>query len=403
MTLVLIQLQFLLFLDTDESKSRLPEHEAARCLLSLSMIPSTPLTMTPQSSPQPLPTQQPNNYQTEKSKSQPVQRRVITFTNPPKVEFNMLKHEQYYSDPKKSAIAVKSNTDDCAMPMDLTKKPVKEQVIQTVNKVLTPITGDANLLTTIVSINDKLPTPVNAPTNAIDENQLLHDYLTERALLDSKMKQSQMKSAPPPQNAQFLPISVAVTEPAMKAKYRIFSGKNDTQQQSPKPAAGNAEANFSINNNKSVLSFTKKENMKVEVPSPVIEMKETNEIVEDESKSGMETLAEIAAISVKLDINPDANAKRDTNDHAKSVATEYLKLTQSNVLRKREDSESDQEVLQKPIVTPVAPPTSTQSEIAATVVARNVVVGEDGFKATEFPSFNQHPVAEEGSRWVENN
>ena len=345
------------------------------------------------------------NYQTEKPKSQAVQRRIITFTNPPKVEFNMLKHEQYYSDPKKNAVAVKSNTDDCVMPMDLTKKPIiKEQIVQAVNKVLTPITGDANLLTTIVSINDKVPSAVTNPANPIDENLLLHDYLTERALLDAKMKQSQIKSAPPPQAGPFLgAVAVSVPEPnqTMKAKYRIFSGKNDLpqQQQSPKPVAGGLqEANFSINNNKNVLSFTKKENLKVEVPLAVAEVKEPTEVVEEESKSGMDTLAEIAAISVKLDINPETNVKRDTNDNAKSVASEYLKLTKSN---KREDSESDQEVLQKPaIVVPSQPPTlppSTQGDMN-NVVARNVVVGEDGFKANEFQSYNHQHANEESSR-----
>ncbi|XP_062710203.1 uncharacterized protein LOC134288675 [Aedes albopictus] len=517
--------------DYSEPKGgRLPEHEAAHCLLSLSMTPPTAsqvtksypspvssfgtgnqvpyersrhpyaptvspgLSMSPQQSPmqslppQPQPAQKHLPMQSQPEPASQPHRRIITFGNTPKVEFNLLKHEQYYSDPsinkKKREYNPSYEEDDGAMPMDLTKKPkesflsdqaqpyrmyqqypgqtqpkqplsdcppsnLRSQVIVRVSDVVTPITGAANLLTTLVSNTDKIPLPLisNGSKELADDNVYFQEYIKQRALQDSKMKLSQMKSI---NNNQYdaeevrppVEVVVPVEQPSLviakpvplKATpdkpYRIFNGKNDMLP-------------------KAVVEPTNRIEILPIVNEPIQEAKETVRVdnaetcVESVNTSRMETLAEVAAGSVKLPdaagIDPvrsrsnsliagDAASAQPTastsgaassKESAKSVASEYLKLTKSVTMRKREDSESgtasDQEtiaensIIQPPIVAPIVPPVvvvppaanPAPGEIAG-IVARTVVVGEDGFRtsqaASEFPSLS--PYQEDGGRPV---
>ncbi|XP_055531784.1 transcription factor HIVEP3 isoform X2 [Wyeomyia smithii] len=538
--------------DSDESKSRLPEHEAAHCLLSLSMTPPTSSQIS-KSYPSPVPysSQQlverdRNRHQgyplndavspggliiypqqspaalVDQSTSQP-NRRIITFGNTPKVEFNLLKHEQYYSDPnlskKKRDMAGTANQavsfqneddDDGAMPIDLTKK-VKEvptalqshsiqeatgyshhshyqhqnhhqlskgsnvllraqhhpeqlpnaisQVIVRMSDVVTPITGTANLLTTLVSNTDKIPLThgliPGSGKELVDDNVYFQEYIKQRALQDSRMKQSQMKSVTnssqyedsqetagavdsqmPLVKSQKLEAPLAITTattlvvngpvnkgvvPPVEKVYRIFNGKNelhakvantDLVSRVDVPVVGNEsipqESDHPITEVGEAVVNTAVGSGKLDLLVEPIRSRSNSVKSNDSTKPSIATTAAATA------------AAGSGKESAKSVASEYLKLTKSVTLRKREDSESgtasDQEppvvenkiIPTPPIVAPivppivVVPPTSAATGELGGIVARTVVVGEDGFKSTpatnEFASLSHFQ--EDGGRPV---
>ncbi|XP_058466197.1 transcription factor HIVEP3 isoform X2 [Malaya genurostris] len=489
--------------DSDESKSRLPEHEAAHCLLSLSMTPPTSSQMT-KSYPSPYGGHQQSqrhqvygpsgsispdlmihgSQQLQQQHSALVDstgqtsRRVITFANTPKVEFNLLKHEQYYSDPsinkKKRDFDGPFVDDDGAMPIDLTKKTrepasleqqmyqqyshhyphlhpshqllnkgsnvllhshlpessARSQVIVRVSDVVTPITGTANLLTTLVSNTDKIPLTHNLISSGkelVDDNVYFQEYITQRALQDSRMKQSQMKSVNNNQyegevvdvrSTAIMPVAdaiscEAVVEPPAPPKpfanekvYRIFNGKNEP----------NAQIVNSEPPSRTELLSTNSEAIPLEKESLMVETGETNVTRTDGPTESLKLDVPVDPVrsrsnSVKSNDSAKpvaiAAATGSSKESAKSVASEYLKLTKSVTLRKREDSESgtasDQEALvenklipAQPIVAPIVAPVvvvptttipATGGELAG-IVARTVVVGEDGFKSTPTQEFS---------------
>uniref|UniRef100_A0A182JF34 Schnurri n=1 Tax=Anopheles atroparvus TaxID=41427 RepID=A0A182JF34_ANOAO len=675
--------------DSEEMKSRLPEHEAAEGLLSLSMTrptsacsslgtghqPSVGSSMEPtaaaeeaymkqhissyltpeqqqshgllNSTSSPNPPHSPMTIVQLQQEQDPTvkldggslthPRRIITYGNGPKLEYNLLKHEQYYSDPnlgsKKKREHERSfpnasdeaaragdadDEDDTARPIDLTKKPrhqpsarggeivaevslpIKssthqyndrrgmsfhqlqqasasapqqplamvtphqssqqmpvehnhpmirpldreqlalhqqmyenrppskqpdqqqpQQVIVRVSDVLTPISGTANLLTTLVSNTDKIPlivTPFEpsggTTPGGVDENSYFHEYLKERALQDTRIKQSQMKPGssivmrdapsphqhghPQPQHAQFPqdqimynfqqqhvplqpcyedahapvnvgpsmvavvaqatlatkatpppaalpPLTATVIPPASAATapttstappervYRIFSGKNERHRASPTAEATVKSVPVShtepptLPEVKHSGETVRSKYVAVEAdgkhnascvsgsatvpPSVVTTSNNTLQLVSSaslrvlgnecplvsENASPMDTLAEIAAGSVKLDVSKvqqqlsfvseplpmmptptpvTTNVRSRCNsinssakvapppvpESAKNLASEYLKLAQSvTSKRKRADSESaaggvsDHETSSLSIPVPVVP------------------------------------------------
>uniref|UniRef100_A0AAG5D8H2 Uncharacterized protein n=1 Tax=Anopheles atroparvus TaxID=41427 RepID=A0AAG5D8H2_ANOAO len=675
--------------DSEEMKSRLPEHEAAEGLLSLSMTrptsacsslgighqPSVGSSMEPtaaaeeaymkqhissyltpeqqqshgllNSTSSPNPPHSPMTIVQLQQEQDPTvkldggslthPRRIITYGNGPKLEYNLLKHEQYYSDPnlgsKKKREHERSfpnasdeaaragdadDEDDTARPIDLTKKPrhqpsarggeivaevslpIKssthqynnrrgmsfhqlqqasasapqqplamvtphqssqqmpvehnhpmirpldreqlalhqqmyenrppskqpdqqqpQQVIVRVSDVLTPISGTANLLTTLVSNTDKIPlivTPFEpsggTTPGGVDENSYFHEYLKERALQDTRIKQSQMKPGssivmrdapsphqhghPQPQHAQFPqdqimynfqqqhvplqpcyedahapvnvgpsmvavvaqatlatkatpppaalpPLTATVIPPASAATapttstappervYRIFSGKNERHRASPTTEATVKSVPVShtepptLPEVKHSGETVRSKYVAVEAdgkhnascvsgsatvpPSVVTTSNNTLQLVSSaslrvlgnecplvsENASPMDTLAEIAAGSVKLDVSKvqqqlsfvseplpmmptptpvTTNVRSRCNsinssakvapppvpESAKNLASEYLKLAQSvTSKRKRADSESaaggvsDHETSSLSIPVPVVP------------------------------------------------
>ncbi|XP_058123626.1 uncharacterized protein LOC131294820 [Anopheles ziemanni] len=623
--------------DSDEMKSRLTEHEAAEGLLSLSMTRPTSACSSlgtgqqhsagggnseptaaaaaayisqhissyltpeqqqshgllyPTTSPNPSHSPMMMNVQQQQQVDSAghakldsgggasLPRRIITYGNGPKLEFNLLKHEQYYSDPnlgskkkrehERNAFPTASDEaaragdaddeDDTARPIDLTKKPRHQQaakastgsassqpssyhqyddrprsdhqtsqsqtqplamvtppnsqqlsvggqhhpmirpldreqlalhqqmyenrlrepvtqqleqqqpqpqVIVRVSDVLTPISGAANLLTTLVSNTDKIPMivapfepSVGTTPGGVDENSYFHEYLKERALQDTRIKQSQMKpgssivmreqqhsqppAAPPqlhgqlaqeqirynvqqhqillqpryedahapasannpglvaqaplatkatPPPAALPPVAAAtgttitpsaaaatIPPPSTERVYRIFSGKNERHRVSPttEPAARSIPA--SQTNEINVCSSVVTNSTSSTAAS--LRMLSNECPLVSENASPMDTLAEIAAGSVKLDVSkvqqlvpepstiaaltvmptpatvtPNArsrcnsfssNAKvapqHPVPESAKNLASEYLKLAQSvtsgGAMRKRADSES---------------------------------------------------------------
>lgn len=281
-------------------------------------------------------------------------RRIITFAAP-KTEFDL--QGQYYSDPnliKGNDRANQQNertteNDDC--PIDLTKRskevstPVshynqqqqqfqrKQPVMKPkVSDVVSPITGTASLLASLVSITDKFPVVNQNGEHShfvTDQTILPHKYITDRALLDTKIKQSQIK-----------------------VMVNVGSGSSNVVIAEAMP-----------------------------VPETVATTSVVQEPLHEAGISMMDTLAEVAASSVKLDVTPihspkvsnDESTKPGTesrNFNAKSIASEFLKLTQNaKNHEKSSENEADGES------------GSDQDALMEKFVTRTVVVGPGAFNA----------------------
>lgn len=248
-------------------------------------------------------------------------RRIITFAAP-KTEFDL--QGQYYSDPNLLKInerthqTERQSTEDC--PIDLTKRPSststgtnqmhhqqhqqfvqqRKQIKPKVSDVVLPITNTASLLASLMSITDKFPMQnqngVEVSSHFVmDQPNLPHKYITDRALLDTKIKQSQVK----------LMVNVA-------------------------------GSNLEGSENHVILP---------ELAVIPVVSEQRVESMDEAGISMMDTLAEVAASSVKLDVTPIHSPKlvnedsskqinvqnepEARNSNAKSIATEILKLTQN--------------------------------------------------------------------------
>lgn len=247
-------------------------------------------------------------------------------------DFDLLNHEKYYSDPNLNRpkeipamvhCPAPSDADD-AVPMDLTKKPTKSdqhhQIVMRVSDVITRISEPAVLLNQLVSNIDKMPSHpmnVNFTDNVqYSEGMLPQEYITERALKDVRMKQSQQSK----------------TSDYNQAIISMASCKDHLISTNEEPYA-----------RPGVQSTSAK-----------------NEL--------MDALAELASKSDKLEVKARSEEPSKTSTaNAKTVASEYLKLTQQKIQRSLEDSAdgSDQE--------------SSESQ-AIHLTPQTVVVGEDGFR-----------------------
>lgn len=209
-----------LYLDTDESKSRLKEHEAARCLLSLSMTPPIPQSVSPY--PQllqdtPLPAASPAN--SIGSTGSLPKRLVCSFTSP-KPPFDYQKQEQYYSNPEESK-PKRSVASEESAPMDLTKPrgsmssavsplpvaplPVqdlpKSQAQQMHDVIFGSSGNESCFMKTLISVSDKVRISAEMEEQAkheaaeAGEDVLLQTYIKEQALHHAKRKQSQFSGS----------------------------------------------------------------------------------------------------------------------------------------------------------------------------------------------------------------
>lgn len=152
------------FTDTEVSKSRLPEHEAAHCLLSLGgSRPATSATPG-----------------------------LITSARPCTYPYTPTGLDSTTSDfsserlqiSRCSSVESRSNTDN--EPMDLSKSDVKPSPN---NATEIPTARESSVLASLASNTAKLP---HSQTQWPNGEPMLHTYLTERALLDAKIKQSQL-------------------------------------------------------------------------------------------------------------------------------------------------------------------------------------------------------------------
>ncbi|XP_050090324.1 uncharacterized protein LOC126574276 isoform X2 [Anopheles aquasalis] len=622
--------------DSEESKSRLPEHEAAQGLLSLSMTRPTSACSSLEATsavtvgdngsstayakqtinPPMVPTfdvvvktieasslqqtftseaslvygshKQCTSVDRSATASGAQSRRIITFGNGPMLEYNLLKHEQYYSDPnvgKKKRDYERSfanasdeaaqagdadDEDDTVRPIDLTKKsklqttkdspqiaatvsnaPCQQPLIEPtvmlhdaaaaikvplvmvtphsgqtdrygtlqhrtlpkssgtsqnihqqdvsavlMSDVLTPITGTANILTTLVSNTDKIPlmgafapTGSGPTTGGVDENAHFHEYLKQRALQDTKIKQSQIKSGSSTSSLELgqhsslypsehhhttqrptlapavhdktvvslgaLPKSslktaqqpVIISSPSNVTSsdrvYRIFSGKNERNRSiTTVSSSSSGFINSSVSQVADELPLTmdqpqlnavtfstNSESNQTVVSTVTTSMRMlADECPLSENATPMDTLAEIAAGSLKLDVskappietttdiattamttlsrsNSAASISAVAPESAKSLASEYLKLAKAvtsvgSSKRKRENSESGSTASDQENTTFAVPPTI--SSIATPIIMANSFVAEGKPIATVAPTLvnttpqhsSQHPSVE---------
>lgn len=303
----------------------MPEHEAAQLLLSLSNHAAS--TSSGQPSLQQLASSAVNwNDQVDSHMEAITRSRVILSTMKAAGEFDLLNHEKYYADPnlnrpKELPVVPQCviEEEDDAMPMDLTKKPVKSEQprhIIRVADVIKKFSEPAVLLNQLVSNIDKMPSHsigmnINFTDNVqFNEGLLPQEYITERALKDVRFKQSQ-------------------------------------------------HATKSSDYHQTVVSSSSDE-------PPSIYVRPQTQTSSGSGKNGLSALAELAAQSDKLEVKNREETKTSTNS-AKNVASEYLKLTQQKVPRNHDDSTdglSDQE----------------SQETPAVLLPQTIVVGEDGLR-----------------------
>ncbi|CRK95598.1 CLUMA_CG009057, isoform A [Clunio marinus] len=326
--------------NTDESKSRMPEHEAAQLLLSLSNHSANSNNSTNQSNSQQVTaTESSSNEQVESH----VERSRVILSTLKSGDFDLLNHEKYYSDPNLNrpkeapqivqASESHNDNDDDAVPMDLTKKPAKQEsfkrqipTIRVAVDVLPKFSEPALLINQLVSNIEKMPsnsiigTNINFTDNIqYNESLLPQEYLTERALKDVRMKQSQQNDYN--QSA----ISLLAS-----------SGKD--------VSSGDDKSLFIRQNNQSIVATSSKNGL-------------------------MDALADLASKSDKLEVklrSEDSMTSTKTNNaNAKNVASEYLKLTQQKIPRATHEESTDG--------------MSDQETPAILLTPQTVVVGEDGF------------------------
>lgn len=154
----MIKSRFGLFPDTEACKSRLPEHEAAHCLLSLGGA-RPPASATPG---------------------------LLGSARPSTYPYTSEHGEPAGPDPARPAHPAHHD-----QPMDLSRsEPRTPTPTATVTEI--PTERESSVLASLASNAAKLP---HTPTQWSNGEPMLHAYLTERALLDTKIKQSQFTSS----------------------------------------------------------------------------------------------------------------------------------------------------------------------------------------------------------------
>ncbi|XP_036213766.2 transcription factor HIVEP3 isoform X2 [Bactrocera oleae] len=246
--------------DTDESKSRLLEHEAARGLLSLSMTPPIGQSISPHPKSEPYPYQQHGERMETAAMSFVGQtsvaatavtsassstasthptgiKRVISFSSP-KPPFDYQKQEQYYSNPEESKPKHNNNataTSYESAPIDLTKPraaisvttssvtvttatqmgnsalveeysassavPLSGPPVQTQAQIRDVIFGNSNnesgFLKTLISVSDKVRSSTEMLENYKNGDELSQAYQYHKAFQYHKIKQIQMNQSFP--------------------------------------------------------------------------------------------------------------------------------------------------------------------------------------------------------------
>lgn len=429
-------------------------------------------------------------------------RRSIPFASPV-VDYTAVKQEQYYSNPKvamspKEDVA-NANIDEYSMPMDLTKKrDVRTPTYKPPARQPTPNVATSDvlslrqpMLTSLVTITDNLPQlPTSLPistTPADTDNRLLQSYLTELALQDTKIKQSQIyrtqhpstsfvttmtsaKGATSSMSMGVLPnngLLLTTMSSSVVSSYQTSFTNSTVKEHLPSKRPNNTETRDPIRKasvmvpitvaveqasplhpfdalknspNPSKVTYSKVPlndgltwslkpivepavmaeipmqtviyNLSDEPPKVTITVNETaskQHVSSDQCNIGMDTLAEIAASSVKLDttpsqqlpvpvapsfVNPPITSQPSTAAvnvgaavippvaglNAKSVASEYLKRTSAEYQKAhftksdREESDMESDSEGEPNATSSIPSDPTANTV------RTVVVGEDGFK-----------------------
>lgn len=336
--------------DTEDMKARLPnrEQEAARGLLSLSMTPPMIMTQAVDTY-RSIPHTTIDRLGEDLSVKTPVR---PEFAPVQKITFEFPRPEQYYSNPNMAkptsggAPAV-DEADDSDLPMDLTKP----RSVESGRKVVYSQIVANGLISSLVSMGDKMaPQSTSSGMAGVDENALLQQYLTERAMHETKMKALQ-------QQHQQLLLQQNQKEFQLTTSTKVESTEDGHQYSSTAPVISSDVIDGERMNAEEVKVF--EGHNKKELPIQQIETKQ--------EPSGMDTLADIAANSTKLGLGESLSTDRNTT--AKFVASEYLKMTTQ---RNREDGESssDQEM-------------TTTTVAAAAQAAKDKVTSESNRKRAD--------------------
>lgn len=278
----------LLFTDTEVSKSRLPEHEAAHCLLSLGgSRPATSAT--------------PGLITSARPCTYPYTPTGLESTTTLDFSSERLQISRC------SSVESRSNTDN--EPMDLSKSEVKSSAN---NLTEIPTARESSVLASLASNTAKLPQSQSQWPNG---EPMLHTYLTERALFDSKIKQSQL------------------TSNVSKAR------KIDLE----KPLFvenGTSHVASVTSSNSSIPSSTV--SSRIEGPLKVVNFCENDKPLKNIPISKEDNTILSKDVSVTLNVSSESRQIRVQNtsnaENAKHVVSEYLKHARMNLTKNLDDS-----------------------------------------------------------------
>lgn len=333
-----------MFADTEVGKSRLPEHEAARCLLSLGC--SRPATSdTPG---------------------------LITSARPTTYPYTPTGLDATTSDRESDTLnrarstSEDSQTDSENEPMDLSKNEIRTPTLTEI-----PTARESSVLASLASNTAKLPQQQSHWTNG---EPMLHAYLTERALQDSKIKQSQLTG-----NLSKL----RKVEPEMSLvedkKVVIFSNTTTTTVNSAVIMSTSASPVSIDTSNTTTAKEVTKPTHNGEILKPKVQINETPAATSASSETKKRT---------------EGNA-----ENAKFVVSEYLKLARVNSSndnpQNQADCSSDSSTPNNNTETATDDHRTSEDSIKMPVldhdpVARKVVIGAGGvaFKVTKGKEFD---------------
>ncbi|KAL4712735.1 hypothetical protein ACJJTC_008032 [Scirpophaga incertulas] len=331
--------------DTEVGKSRLPEHEAAHCLLSLG-------------GPRPTSSAAPGLLTSARPTTYPYTPTVLENSIEITVE-------------KQFAISasVDSKLESENEPMDLSRSETKASLITEI-----PTAHESSVLASLASNTAKLP---QSQTQWSNGEPMLHTYLTERALLDSKIKQSQLTCNLPKTRKMDLDKTMFVDS-------NISSESEHKNTTNPKHVVS-ISVSSPKNVNELMLSTDKDDTIKQTI------------VPKDENNH----LKESASSNINLDLKRSHIGNNTNAENAKHVVSEYLKQARINLIKAQDevfsntgDSSIDESNNSKMNVDESvtsddlnSPESETQNmpSLEHDPVARKVVIGAGGvaFKVTK--------------------
>lgn len=279
--------------DTEAYKSRLPEHEAAHCLLSLGgSRPTTSATPG-----------------------------LITSARPSTYPYTPtgLENVSTESNPERPGTAQSSTSDSRLStenePMDLSKTDMKT----TQNNIPEiPTARESSVLASLASNTAKLP---NHQTQWTNGEPMLHTYLTERALQDSKIKQSQLTSS-------LSKVRKVDLEKSTFTDSFCSMDSNNKIVTSIKSSFMTTVSSSRVIYSDAKITETESDNV---VKSPVV--------IRDEVTVMKETLTPTSSVS---DTKGSHIQAQSNAENAKHVVSEYLKHARINHIQTHEDNVQNQ-------------------------------------------------------------
>ncbi|XP_075974032.1 zinc finger protein schnurri [Anticarsia gemmatalis] len=280
--------------DTEAYKSRLPEHEAAHCLLSLGGTrPTTSAT------PGLITSARPTTYPYT-----PIDMENVTAES----------SQEMLSSAKCSTIESRISSDN--EPMDLSKSDIKPS---TPNIPEIPTARESSVLASLASNTAKAKLP-NHQAQWSNGEPMLHTYLTERALLDSKIKQSQLTSS----LSKVRKIDLEKT--SFTDSYSSMDSKSKTV----------TSVKSSITTPASVCQVTYTESKITDVNEPETVPKPV--VSKEEIPTTRESPSTNSSIDVKANVTQPSISQNNA-ENAKHVVSEYLKHARINLIKTHEDNQ----------------------------------------------------------------